>query len=1099
MRVLPLVLFLSIGYLGNSHAQRSIQFEKVRLDWEWQRIKLVHGIQDRHGLIWAASEEDGLFDFSGTKSNIYRQQSADSAGMLSYHLMNYIFEGSDGNIWASGDGGLVCYKRRENKIDLHPIGSKNGGKLLCKAIEVSQSKIIAIAENYGVIDYNLKERKWADVKSSVPIAKSLSGIIKCKNGSIYLANNRHLLRFNLKTDAFEPHSLISLPFDPAPGRELFHNGIYEDALGNLWLSIVDFGVIVVNPEKKETIRFFDLRSLMIYSDNRKTKEPIIFNGLLYLPTGNIGLFCIDTASEKIASVTFMDLNSRGVGEESVIASKRVFNLFPDRSGSLWACTSAGLFKYTPTKLRIQKFFRVANSPILEANYNNILSFHEAEDGKLWISTMSGALYTWTGSDREFVDLAGTEGSLFPSKKVFKVIGTQGGKFLLSDSCVLFLKDGSKQLETKALSTQLRGLSRKYLDMLSLDNHRYLIASQHGLLVWDQKTDKVSLHNTVNDEKDRIPHLKSFHKDKKGRFWAASMLGGLLYIDTTDFSMTMALGKGNYRSLEEHPKVMSILEHKGYFWLSTWGDGLLKVKIPDEYPVDGQVIIERFETLSNPEINSKVVYGVIPDTKDNLWASTNKGIFSYNHQTQKLKILGPADGLQGYEFNMNAFYKLKNGSFLFGGLTGFNMFNPDDSEPNLFQSKPVIYELTIWNTGSEGENITSKISLIDKGEVALNHNENNLKVEFFYPDYFSPEDNQFRYKLSGINTEWVNLGSNNHLILTSLRPGEYELELSACNSDGLWSKQSAKVKFYISQPIWQNPSLYSFIVVLCLGLAVALVRYRNQRSKKYRAKLNDEVERQTQEITEINKKLATQNQQLDKLFKEIEAENKSKDIIFSILSHDLRSPLTTLKGLLSVIELPGETISPDDLKKYLKQMEQSVDGSLQLIDTILYWYHSQTGSIKPLKKPVSLDQILEAVVTMYQPVAQKKHISFDLQNTTHTIVADEDMLSVIIRNLVSNAIKFSPKGSVIHIPIEKVDNEIWLRIIDQGEGIEEEVINQINSRGQVVSKKGTMHEKGTGLGLALVFRFCKQNNIPISVNSKPGEGTTFTLKLPVSDT
>jgi signal transduction histidine kinase len=196
-----------------------------------------------------------------------------------------------------------------------------------------------------------------------------------------------------------------------------------------------------------------------------------------------------------------------------------------------------------------------------------------------------------------------------------------------------------------------------------------------------------------------------------------------------------------------------------------------------------------------------------------------------------------------------------------------------------------------------------------------------------------------------------------------------------------------------------------------------------------------------------------------------------------------------------MELPGNPLTFEEVKKHLNQMQYSVDGSLQLIDTILYWYHSQDGTIKPSKKALSISTLLEAAIAVYRPVAEKKRIAILHQQDPSRVVADEDMLSVVIRNLLSNAIKFSPQGASIHIFTEKLGDQVWLRIRDEGDGIEEEILKQINLRGQVVSKKGTMHEKGTGLGLALVFRFLKQNDIPIEVETLPGKGTTFLLKLP----
>lgn len=171
--------------------------------------------------------------------------------------------------------------------------------------------------------------------------------------------------------------------------------------------------------------------------------------------------------------------------------------------------------------------------------------------------------------------------------------------------------------------------------------------------------------------------------------------------------------------------------------------------------------------------------------------------------------------------------------------------------------------------------------------------------------------------------------------------------------------------------------------------------------------------------------------------------------------------------------------------------------MQLIDTILFWYHAHGGTLEPSPKLLLVDDVVSHVLKTYKVVAGKKHI--ELEHTLPekvTVWADEDMLSVVLRNLVSNAVKFSPLMNKVTVAAE-VDHSdyVRLKVIDHGAGMPEGHLERIEKQGVSVSTKGTLDEKGTGLGLSLVLRFCALTYLQLYSEQTPGGGCTMVLEIP----
>jgi two-component system, sensor histidine kinase and response regulator len=243
----------------------------------------------------------------------------------------------------------------------------------------------------------------------------------------------------------------------------------------------------------------------------------------------------------------------------------------------------------------------------------------------------------------------------------------------------------------------------------------------------------------------------------------------------------------------------------------------------------------------------------------------------------------------------------------------------------------------------------------------------------------------------------------------------------------------------------------------------------------------------------NRMLSVQNELIQDQSRQVEVLNKTKDKILSIISHDMRSPLAGLKGLVNL--MGSESITQQEFVDISKNLRKNLDYVYNDLDNLLHWANAQLKGIKPQFENVVLRQVVLEKVNLFGEVSKNKTITFEVDIPENVLVwADINHLGLIIRNLLSNAIKFSHANSCILITARSSDNEVNLFVQDFGVGMEPEDLKQLFKIENHFSKVGTQNEKGIGLGLILVNEFVKTNRGSIAIESKVGTGSTFSIVL-----
>ena len=232
-------------------------------------------------------------------------------------------------------------------------------------------------------------------------------------------------------------------------------------------------------------------------------------------------------------------------------------------------------------------------------------------------------------------------------------------------------------------------------------------------------------------------------------------------------------------------------------------------------------------------------------------------------------------------------------------------------------------------------------------------------------------------------------------------------------------------------------------------------------------------------------------------KEIIEMNRTRDKLYSIIAHDLRSPFSNLKLLTSAITGGQLDPSSSDFMDIMNDLEKSAFATSLLLDNLLEWTKRQSQSVPFLPRLTSVSPLIAEGVLFLESNAKNKKITVEL-DVPEDIQAYFDTLTIntVFRNLISNAIKFTPENGTIKISSGKNEKYIDIRIMDTGVGMSEEIIQLIFEDHEPHSSPGTENERGSGLGLQMVKEFVEKNNGKLSVDSTPGKGTQITVSLPL---
>ncbi len=332
----------------------------------------------------------------------------------------------------------------------------------------------------------------------------------------------------------------------------------------------------------------------------------------------------------------------------------------------------------------------------------------------------------------------------------------------------------------------------------------------------------------------------------------------------------------------------------------------------------------------------------------------------------------------------------------------------------------------------------------------------------------------------------------------------QIERSEAENKALRNEHELNDTILKNQEKTINLQYYLGAAVLISLLVMLFFIINQNKQKKERQTINEILIQKNSEINNFNEDLSnkmkliiSQKEELELTALHLQENNSLKDKLFSIISHDLRGPMGSLKGMMEL--LAEESISKDEFQNLSSEVKASVDSMMHTIENLLQWANSQMKGVKTNPISIKLKIIIYEEMNLLHNAIINKNLTIHLNiDDSHYLFVDYHQTKLVVRNLMSNAIKFTPFGGAITLKSIRENDKIHLSVSDTGTGMSSDDLEKLFKPTLHFTKYGTANEKGTGLGLLICKEFVEKNNGTISVDSAEGKGSTFTITLPVAE-
>ena len=369
---------------------------------------------------------------------------------------------------------------------------------------------------------------------------------------------------------------------------------------------------------------------------------------------------------------------------------------------------------------------------------------------------------------------------------------------------------------------------------------------------------------------------------------------------------------------------------------------------------------------------------------------------------------------------------------------------------------------------------------------------NSRIRFTVSAPWFDADNfmEYRYRLEGLDAQWSDWSPIPFVEYTALREGTYTFTVEARNREGIVG-QAAYYPIQIQPPWFRNSATRGLGLIFLFAIVIMISRsyseYSNRRLQAFNRKLEDEVNRRSQEIRRQNEVLQLMNQE--------------KNDFMNIAAHDLRNPLSAIQGIVGMMQEYDDVPDRDELSEYVQILGMSSDRMYELIENYLNVHKIEQGDIKADITAVCLKQLANQAADRFRQIAQKKDMQFDIppaNGSAFSVFGDVSLTAQVLDNLISNAVKYSPFGSVITIQFEALDGYGAVTVIDQGPGIPAGKQHELFRKFSKIGSKPTGGEVSTGLGLSIVKKLARMMGGDVEYLPEVTAGAAFRFILPIAE-
>jgi len=1054
-----------------------IRFDKLSVEHGLSQVTVKNIYQGTEGFIWIGTS-DGLNRYDGYNFEVFRHDPDDTQS-ISINQIETLFEDSFGKLWVGTNGGGVnTYDRTNNSF---------------RRFQHDASKNTSLSENVV-----------SDIKEDI-------------HGNVWIATANGLNKYDRNTGEFTQYF-----HDAKNNRSLNHNNIqvlFFDSEDTLWVG-TQGGLNRYNEKLNNFSR----------TVNRSTSQLSITSIIEFekktLWIGSDKGVYHTNINQKNASI---ELSQNKVPER--LASLFITSALADSNNFMWFGTEeSGVFKADISTGTVQQLNRSETNPHSISD-NQISSFLEDNTGGIWVGTWSKGINRYNVNKLKFNHVKPIKGNInsfsgniatgiveFNSANDF-IIGTyaSGVNFYNTET------RNNRVLKHDPNNSNSLSANGVGAILVDADNMIWLATIGGGLNKYDKKANVFTHYKHTDSDDSTISFDRTLvisHGDENS-LWVGTWGGGLNHFDKKSKIFTRYQeDKGNKNSLSGSTVWSLKYDSDGILWIGTYTGGLNKLDTKtgtfvhyrhdsnDKNSLGTDTVfaihkdknnimwlgtsggLDRFDPVTETfthyrtkdGLPNDTINGLVEDNNGYLWLSTNKGLSRFDPNTDTFKNYDVSDGVQANEFNTVSYYKSKSGELFFGGINGFNHFYPEDIKddttlPNvvltdfLLLNKPVMVKSDMNSNSSSIESFVLEKTINQLDKLVLTYNEKIISFEFAALHFSEPMSNQYAYMLEGFDDEWIFTDANNRrATYTHIPAGDYVFKVKASNGDGYWNEQGKSLNVTVLPAPWLTWWAFTLYALLVLSIFGIIIR------SEYKKRLKEH---------EVNVEL----KKVDKL----------KDEFLANTSHELRTPLNGIIGLAeSLIDGIAGPL-PDKATHDLSMVVASGYRLSNLVNDILDFSKLKNHSLTINTTPIDLFSMVEVVLALSKATIGDKTLVLinDIAKDLPAVAADEDRLQQILFNLIGNAIKFTPQGSVT-VSARISSGKVTLAITDTGIGIAKNEMDHVFESFEQAASHQTRVESGTGLGLAITKQLVELHGGTIELVSSVGKGSTFSFTLALAE-
>jgi len=856
-------MFAGTAAAADTPASHPMRFDHLTLDQGLSQSNVLAVLQDSEGMMWFGTE-NGLNRFDGYEFSYYKRERGNS-NALSNDFIFDIAEDAAGDLWlATNGGGLAKLDRKSGQVVTYRHDAESDNSIssnVIRRITIDSAGIIWIGTRGTGLDRFDPETETvsrADLGvEPAAVSGTVFAIYEDASGTLWVGGDHGLSRID--KDSGESIAYVSDATDATSIGTHSVRAVIEDSSKQLWVGTFGGGLSRLDRDSGTFEHFaHDPNDPATISNDRISSLYEDKDGRLWVGTSN-GLNLVDKETGAAVHYGADDTDTSSLRDNSITT------IFQDRSGLIWFGTKwQGVSTWNPRSWNYG--FEPAREITASGHSQpNVMSIVDDGADTLWIGTMGDGLNAVnrnTGAVTKYRNDPQSEYTI-NDDRVMSLMRDRTGNIWIGTMTqgitVLDAKTGSQQTfrhdADDANSLSANGIMTMHEDA---SGRVWVGTFGGGISLYNPESQTFARYVANADDPGSLSsnRVTSFAEDPSGYMWVGTDSGGLnLFDPQTERFHQFGHDPYDPSTLAADTVYTINIDANDTVWVGTHGGGLDRVVGDAASPEE----IQFSNTSQNDGLANDVIYGLQFDSEGWIWMSTNYGISRFHPESGEIRNLHRRDGLQSEEFNFGAHHRSDSGELFFGGVSGFNAFDPADITPN--RVIPLIALTGFFRTG---DTTKSDLPGEESETVEISWKDDVIAFEFAVMDYLAPQQNRYMYKLEGFDKDWIDLGNRNRVTYTDLDDGNYLLRVKAANSEGVWNEAGFALPIHVKAAPWDTWWAYLGYVALLVNVIVGLwsrQRRKLQREEEYSHRLELEVNSRTERLLGKNKQLRELNHAL----------------------------------------------------------------------------------------------------------------------------------------------------------------------------------------------------------------------------------------------